>query len=469
VTLRLRLALWFGLVVAIGIGGAGVLAYLSTESELQQETDDFLRARAAEFAEGARILPSGDGNGGDNRDGRGRGRPNDNDAQNGGDVDIDDVANIFAFDPDSLIQVLDNGGEVISGGSLPVDATDLRLAEFSDPPVIRTINFDGVEYRLITQHLPGQGAVQVARETAETAAVLDRLGTRLGVIGLVVSVLAAAVGWVVAARATTPLRRLSWVAEDIAETQDLSTTVPTGGRDEVGRLATSLDKMIDALATSREQQQRLVMDAGHELRTPLTSLRTNVELLERAPDLPAEERDEILSGVTSEVEELSELVTELVELATDSHNENEPLEPVDLLDVVESAVRRLERRSDRVIVVAGSSSMVMGRGARLDRAIGNLLGNAHKFSPAGEPIDITVGDGRVRVRDRGPGIPVEDLGRVFDRFYRSTVTRPMPGSGLGLAIVAQIIERHGGTWEATNHVDGGAIVGFDLPVISAPS
>ena len=106
-------------------------------------------------------------------------------------------------------------------------------------------------------------------------------------------------------------------------------------------------------------------------------------------------------------------------------------------------------------------SHVAARG--LDRAISNLLNNACKFSPSGSPIEVALKDGRVTVRDHGPGIDVGDLPHVFQRFYRATAARTQPGSGLGLAIVDQVVRSHGGTAFAENHPGGGAIVGFSLP------
>jgi two-component system sensor histidine kinase MprB len=109
--------------------------------------------------------------------------------------------------------------------------------------------------------------------------------------------------------------------------------------------------------------------------------------------------------------------------------------------------------------------MVSGNEAMIERAVTNLLGNAHKFSPPGEPIDVVVRAGFVSVRDRGPGVPVADRERVFDRFYRADATRTLPGSGLGLAIVAQIVARHGGETWVTESEHGGADVGFRLPTV----
>jgi two-component system sensor histidine kinase MprB len=253
----------------------------------------------------------------------------------------------------------------------------------------------------------------------------------------------------------------------VAETRDFTTDVGEEDRsDEIGLLATSFATMLDALEASRLQQHRLIHDAGHEMRTPLTSLRANVAMLERAGDLPAEERAEILAAVRSELIELTELFDEMIDLATDQRDADLAVESVDLAWLIGEVAARWERRSERPIEVDVMPSVVMGDPAMLERAIGNLVSNADKFSPPGEPITIVSDDGMVSVRDCGPGIAADDIGRVFDRFYRSEATRSMPGSGLGLSIVAQIVERHGGEVWARNREGGGADVGFRLQVVA---
>ena len=460
-SLRLRLALLFAVVVAIGIGIASAAAYFTTERALRDEIDDFLVVRADEINEGVRVAPA------PGADVGGRPAPVDGPGDNGSsDEAVDAFIDIFAFDPDSVIQVIDEQGEVIGrqGGSLPVDETDLEIAR-GGKRKIRNVRDGRDRYRVITRHLDSGGAVQVGRELDETNRVLQRLGNSFALIGLGLALVAAAAGWIVARGTTRPLRRLTDAAQHIAQTQDLNTPIPVDRDDEVGRLAQSLDTMTAALATSREQQHRLVMDAGHELRTPLTSLRTNVELLDRmGSEVPPDQRSEIIEAVTSEVDELSALVTELVELATDTRDD-EPPQPVSLATLVDGAVARLGRRSGRDVTVAVDDSVVLGRATMLDRALSNLLANADKFAPPGTPIEVTVRDGSVVVRDHGEGFVAEDLPQVFQRFYRADAARTMPGSGLGLAIVAQIVERHGGTVHAANAPDGGAVVGFDLPTI----
>jgi two-component system sensor histidine kinase MprB len=288
-------------------------------------------------------------------------------------------------------------------------------------------------------------------------------------ITLAGAALAGGVGWLVAVRLTRPVWALADAAEQVADTQDLSTPIPGQGRDEVGRLAASFTTMLTALSESRRQQQQLIQDASHELRTPLTSLRTSAELRERGHDIDPEERDRLLAVITIESKELGELVAELVDLATEGR-EVAPLTDVALDEVVARAVDLSRDRTGRPISLDVVPAVVVGDAVLLDRVVRNLLENADKFSPAGEPVDVTLApvDGRavLRVADRGPGIPAEDRRRVFDRFYRSAASRTLPGSGLGLAIVAQAVAAHGGTVTAGEAKGGGALLTVELPLAS---
>ncbi len=269
-------------------------------------------------------------------------------------------------------------------------------------------------------------------------------------------------GWAFARRLVRPIEHLRDAAERIARTQDLDAPVPETGGGEVGSLATSFSTMVDALAVSKRQQQQLVTDASHELRTPLTSLRTNAELLDRAGQLDADQQARAVQGIRLEVNELTDLVSELVELATD-RGDDESAEDVSLRALADDVAERARRRTGREITVVddGHPGTVFVRPHMADRALANLVDNAAKYSPG--PIEIVITGRRVEVRDEGPGIAPEDQPHVFDRFYRSATARTEPGSGLGLAIVQQIIERHGGTVWADNRAGGRCRGGFRAP------
>jgi two-component system sensor histidine kinase MprB len=284
--------------------------------------------------------------------------------------------------------------------------------------------------------------------------------------------LAAAAGTAVAQAGLHPVQRLTEATERIARTGDLQ-PIAISGDDELARLTGSFNSMLSALRDSQERQRRLVADAGHELRTPLTSLRTNLELLAAsdrpdAPSLSEQDRKEISDDVRAQVEELSTLVGDIVELA----REDAPQvvhEPVELLEVVERALARAARRAPGVhFEVNVMPWSLLGDANALERAVLNLLDNAAKWSPATATITVRLaptgrGTAAVQVADAGPGIAEADLPYVFERFYRSSDARTLPGSGLGLAIVAQVAARHGGTVRASRGPAGGTLMILELP------
>jgi two-component system sensor histidine kinase MprB len=258
----------------------------------------------------------------------------------------------------------------------------------------------------------------------------------------------------------------------VARTDELH-PIPVTGDDELARLTQSFNSMLLALGESRDRQRRLVADAGHELRTPLTSLRTNVELLAAAsrpgaPALPDADRADLHADVTGQIEELSTLVGDLVELARDDAPAAAP-EPVDLADVVGRALERARRRRTEVEFVADVAPWRLdGDAPALERAVLNVLDNAAKWSPSGERVHVSLhpvddGHAELTVADAGTGIAPEDRALVFERFWRATSSRSMPGSGLGLAIVRQVALKHGGTVWAEESRAGGALIRLRLP------
>jgi two-component system sensor histidine kinase MprB len=292
--------------------------------------------------------------------------------------------------------------------------------------------------------------------------VLDDLKTRSILLGSMVATLAALIGWVLSVGITSRLRKLSVAAEHVAATGELDIDTPLSGRDEAARLGRSFKEMLAALARSKEQQQRLVEDAGHELRTPLTSLRTNLDVLKRHPNIDSEARQQILLDIDRDTAELAALVEEVVTLAVDRHTD-ELAQPIEMKGLATAVAARAARRSGRNIVVTGDTSIVVARRHLVDRAISNLLDNAVKFDTSNNDIEVSISGGKIIVGDRGPGIPESEIDLIFERFHRAVASRTLPGSGLGLAIVADVARSHGGDVVARNREGGGAEIGFFLP------
>lgn len=350
-------------------------------------------------------------------------------------------------------------------GGLPFGAEEQMVIDGELISVVRTVDIGDDNLRVLTAALP-TGAIQAARSLAEVDSSLEGLGSVLRLSLVVGVLLAGVVGYLVARDAARPIGQLADAAEHVAETQELAARIEVARTDEVGRLADSFNAMLAALEGSRQQQRRLVRDAGHELRTPLTALRTNVELLAKVENLPEEERAKMNADIESEILELTALVTELVELAAESPGDDEEMDRVDLGDVAERVAEKYRRRTGRVINVVADDSFVNGRSLQLERAVSNLVDNAAKWSPEDSPIDIAVAGGRVTVADRGPGIDESDRPFVFDRFYRATGARSTPGSGLGLSIVAKVAGDHGGSVFVSDS-SAGAVVGLEIPLLES--
>ena len=356
------------------------------------------------------------------------------------------------------------------GQTLPLGQPEKDVIQGKLVYSLRTANHQ----RVLAVHLSNGSSLLISKTMVPTSKVLSRLGTILLIVGGMGMAVAAIAGGTVARTGLRPVARLTEAAERVARTDDLR-PIPVHGSDELARLTQAFNMMLRALAESRDRQARLVSDAGHELRTPLTSLRTNVELLMSAmqpgaPRLPEEEMDGLRSDVIAQIEELSTLVGDLMDLTRDDAGITIH-EPVDLVEVVDRSMERVRRRRNDIdFHVDVTPWQVYGDGAGLSRAVLNLLDNAAKWSPPGGRVDVVLkpldaGHAHLVVADRGPGIPVEERQLVFERFYRSTSARSLPGSGLGLAIVKHVIVKHGGTLGIDEAVPGGDPPGTAIHVV----
>jgi two-component system sensor histidine kinase MprB len=352
---------------------------------------------------------------------------------------------------------------------MPLTSSEVAVARGSRSRSIRTVTIEGESFRVVAVPIQRGTALVVGQSLEPQQQTLARLGLVCLLIGLAGVALAGVAGTTVARNGLRPVRRLTSDVERIARTQDLA-PLPVEGDDEVARLAAAFNQMLASVAASRDRQRRLVADAGHELRTPLTSLRTNTDLLMQAgSSLPEEARSELLADVRAQLEELSTLVGDLVELARDDPS-SYVVEEVGLHECLEQAVRRVRRRAPGLAFeVDAQPWQVEGESAAIERALTNLLDNAAKWSPPGGVVRVSLADGTVTVDDEGPGIAEADLPHVFERFYRSSESRAMPGSGLGLAIVAQVAERHSGRVSAGRAPGGGARLQLELPGVRPDS
>jgi two-component system sensor histidine kinase MprB len=312
------------------------------------------------------------------------------------------------------------------------------------------------------------GAVLVVKSLQETNRALERLRLILILVSLGGVLIAAAAGALVSGATLAPVRRLTAAAERIAETGEPSERVPEGGSDELARLGGSFNTMLASLEESLAAQRRFVADASHELRTPLTSLQTNIDVLRGDVELSPDQRRRLLDDLHRESQEMRGLIAGLLELARGgAHVERAEFQ---FDELVEDALERARSRFPEIswATVRLEPTVVDGYRARMERAVWNLLENAGKWSGDGGLVEVSLSGGELQVRDHGPGFAEEDRPLVFDRFYRSAAARSMPGAGLGLAIVREVAEAHGGTVEAENADDGGAIVRLSLNGSAGP-
>ncbi|MET0235356.1 MAG: HAMP domain-containing sensor histidine kinase [Kibdelosporangium sp.] len=400
-------------------------------------------------------------------------------ALNGHNVDIDGgttIPALYAALNDVKFTVIDDDGNPIikvSGQPPPYGADERGVAAGQRPEFTRT---DGrtdsrvFSIRISVGNQPA--ALVIAQRLQPTKDLLTDLALVLILISGAGIVVAAAAGTAVARTGLRPVERLTRATERVARTGDLR-PIQVSGDDELARLTHSFNTMLGAVADARDRQRSLVADAGHELRTPLTSLRTNLELLMAseapgAPTLSDQDKSEIQDDLRGQLDELTQLIGDLVELAREE-GAQAIWEPVELAEVVEQSLDRARRRAgDIQFEVSLQPWRLIGDTAALERAVLNLLDNAVKFSPPNGTVWIrlgSAGDGFavLEVADQGPGIAEEDLPRVFDRFYRSQEARTLPGSGLGLAIVQQAALRHGGEVLAGRAPEGGALFSLRLP------
>ena len=449
--LRRRLSIIAAASVGIAILAASVVCYLVVRNQLRGQVDDSLRAQQAQVEKLGtvqRAIP---------------GIP----ASAGG--------------PAPYVQITFPNGQVgWNQGDLkiPVTPTTKQIAGGSHGPTMTDVSIGHTHLRVLTfaETLTATGqrvALQIARPLNSVDNILSSLRLILGLVLLGGVIVAGTLGRIASRRVLKPLKEVERTAQHIAETDDLSERIHVRADDEVGRLASRFNQMLDRLQGSRNAldesvraQRQLVADASHELRTPVTSLRTNIEILLQTDELDPKERHAMLTDVVEQSEELASLVNDLIELARGDEPGAET-DDVRLDWVAEESLTRARRNAPGLHFVATiEPALLDGIPERLGRAINNLLDNASRHSPAGGTIELYAGPAGISVRDHGSGVDEADLPYLFDRFYRGSNSRGRQGSGLGLAIVRQVTEQHGGTAAVANAIDGGAVFTLSLPATS---
>jgi two-component system, OmpR family, sensor kinase len=469
-SIRFRLTLLYSVILAVTLIALGVAIYLSVSQVTMNLATSSLDTEARNLSATLQPHPDPD-------------RPG--------------AFTVFppTHDPGSLasVQVRDLRGAVIyRSPDLVADHFTIPLAVGIHQPlplgdvVHNTVTFKEqrllVSTVLIQSHAngpPGQpphgpptpfGVIQVARSLQDVDQTLNTLRQALFLGSAVATLLAFGAGWLLAGTALHPIRRITQSAQTIGDAQDFAQRVVyTGPRDEIGRLATTLNGMLARLQDAYQTQRRFAADASHELRTPLTSIRGNLGLLQREPPIAEGDRVAVLGDLVSESERLSRLVNDLLTLARSDAGRALRQEPVPLGPLLADVVRLLGASyPERTIQVDGQRAVtVVADPDALTQLLVILLDNALKFTPAGGTVGLSVSarDGMVSVavRDTGPGIAPEALPHIFERFYQGDEARAGTGTGLGLAIAKSLVDGQHGTIAVASTIGRGSTFTVTLP------
>ncbi len=445
--IRARLALVCGALVGGLVFGLAAIVYLRLEADLRAAADDALLARANVVAE---------------------------EPSEGSDLVVGptDAGDVFA-------QVLTPAGTVVATtpGLAPgpvVAATELEgldqpryldavVATVDEPVLARILELPATDGRVVV--------VGVAFDDQREA--LNRLLFLFAVAGPVVVVLAGAVGWLVAGAALRPVERMRVESEAVSGSEPGRRLAVPPRRDELAALGGSLNRMLDRLEAAVERERRFVADASHELRTPLANLKAELDLALLRARSPSELVDAVRSA-SEETDRLSRLADDLLLLASaDGGRLPMRREDIDVAGLIRETVESSSGRASSlgVTLIASGEDGVRARldADRIRQAVGNLINNALRQTPTGGRVTVEASSTStmlsIVVADTGRGFPPSFLPHAFDAFTRADAARARPtgGAGLGLAIVRSVAEAHGGTVEARNREEGGAIVVMRIP------
>jgi two-component system OmpR family sensor kinase len=374
------------------------------------------------------------------------------------------------------------GGE-LEGHQLTIAPSDRDL-RVSPRPVVHRLRLEqGNELLYVVVPIPPADPlsdsrplsrfIALARPVREVTGAWLEIGPRLILVGIAVLLVAILLGVALSRSITRPITAMTRAAEAMAQ-GDYGQAIPVEGDDEVGRLATSFNTMAREVARAHQMERDFVANVSHDLKTPLTSIQGFAQALVDGTVKDAAGQRQAAQVIFEETGRMNRLVCDLLELAKlESGQVTMTREPVDLASVLrectDGATHRAEQASITLNVrLADRLPPLSGDAARLEQAFNNLLDNALKYTPAGGQVELSAfpnSDGgiEVSVSDTGPGIPAEDLPRIFERFYRADKARAPGGTGLGLAIVKEIVQAHGGTIRAASEPGQGTRFTVTLP------
>lgn len=451
-SIRLRLALWYGALLSLVLAAALSLAFVDHARSHEEDVAFALHA-AWEHARGdvARAVAAG------------------------ADLHGIRLAAPQVRSPGAVWLL--SGGVAIAAAAAADDAVLRELDPRGVPDGGTTIALASGRARVYAGPAPEAPAVRlvVAASLAELDESLRGLALTLAALGTAGVGLALAGGWALAGSALRPIAALTETARAIALSRGFTrrVAVPAKGRDELGQLARTFNEMLASLGDAYRRQQRFVSDVSHELRTPLTTIQGNAEILARA-ELAEPDRVDAAAHVLRESTRLSRLVDDLLVLArADAGPEPFLGKPVELDALLVECFTELRPHAGPRVRLRGlESAVVVGEADRLKQLILVLVDNALRYTPGAGGVDLSVGvegsQAVLRVEDHGIGIDAEDVAHLFERFYRGDRARQLDprGTGLGLAIARWIVERHGGTIALETRLPRGTRAIVRLPLAS---
>jgi signal transduction histidine kinase len=449
-----RLALSFVVIMGAVLAALSLVVFNLTRDSLLSEADRDVRQRAALIAADQSVS---------------------------GSAIVSPRTDVFSA-PDIFVQILDPSGRVLSSSSnlagriIPFRPDAIRADQVSEIRVSgRTLIVYG---RQITAGGMLKGYVLVARSPQTIYVALDRLRSILYPGAALALILAGLAGWLLVRLALGPLRRMAGAAARIAAARDHSQRINYAGPpDEIGRLAQTIDGMLQSLDQAHDAQKRFLAEISHELRTPLTIMLSSLDLLVRTGDSDPEFAARAIADMRVETDRMARMVSQLLIMArSDAGAPATPRYPVMVVDVLTDACRQLSQSaSNGRLQYKGleqiDEAVVAGDADYLKQLFIILLDNALKYSPPAHCVGVSgyLRDGTVAitVSDEGIGISPADLPHLFDRFYRGRNARNRQGLGLGLAIAQHIAAQHGGRIEVESDPGQGSHFTVTLP-LAAP-
>jgi signal transduction histidine kinase len=339
--------------------------------------------------------------------------------------------------------------------------------------------WDPGKLELVSARLADGTLVQVGKSTEARDDLLARFRATLGIVTLFIVVIALTGGWLATQSALFPIRRLTLAVQRIIRTGRTDARVPLAGTgDAIDELTSLFNTMLDKIEGLVTAMRGALDNVSHDLRTPLTRLRGTAEMALASPPpgdaaQQAEYYRELLADCVEESDRVLVMLNTLMDISeAESGTMQLRREPVPLADVVARAVDLYRDVADAkgvtLVAAAPADIVVTADRTRLEQVAANLIDNAVKYTPPGGRVEVQVrreADAAVLcVRDTGPGIPADELPRIFDRLFRGDTSRAERGLGLGLSLVKAIVEAHGGSVEVGSEPDHGSTFTVKLPI-----